>query len=215
LELILGVFEAKMTAAMLRRISLGLLLPVLPAFLCAPLFAAGARNPEPSTAMTSAITGLDHEASVDSESPMLLAYLIQKEYGTRPEELRWALEQKDQKLTWGDITALAYIQATTGKSFAEMSHEQAPRDFWSYAESSGMNCAKMAHSLEVFLKRVERERNSRIFDSLRASRRVHALPDLGSGFGLVQEGLDFHRVESPSVNKIHDLPPGGLAKGEK
>ena len=162
--------------------------------------------------MTTAITGLDHEASVDHESPMLVASLIQKEYGTRQDELKWALEQK---LNWGQITALAYIQATTGKTFAEMSRENAPKDFWSYAENSGMNCTKMAHSLDVFLKRVERERNSRIFDSLRASRRVHALPDLGSGFGLVQEGLDFHRVDSPSVNKIHDLPGSGLAKGEK
>jgi hypothetical protein len=177
-----------------------------------PLFAAGARNPEPSAAMTSAIINLDREASVDAESPVLLAFLIEKEYGTREEELKWAL---DQKLNWGQITALAYIQATTGKSFADMSRENAPRDFWSYAEDAGMNCAKMAHSLDGFLKRVERERNSRIFDRLRVSRRVHPLPDLGSGFGLVQEGLDFHRIDSPhGPTKIHEVP-GELAKGEK
>ena len=195
---------------MIRRTFLGLLLSVL--FSGLPLFAAGRGNPEPSAAMTSAITNLDRESSVDPESPMLLAFLIEKKYGTREEELKWAL---DQRLNWGQITALAYIQATTGKSFAEMSRDNAQRDFWSYAEDAGMNCAKMAHSLDGFLKRVERERNSRIFDRLRASRKVHPLPDLGSGFGLVQEGLDFHRIDSPrGPTKIHEVP-GGLAKGEK
>jgi hypothetical protein len=195
---------------MIRRAFLGLLLPTL--FLGVPLFAARARNPEPSAAMTNAILNLDREASVDAGSPVLLAVLIEKEYGTREEELKWAL---DQRLNWGEITALAYIQATIGKTFSEMSRENAPRDFWSYAEDAGMNCAKMARSLDGFLKRVERERNSRIFDRLRASRRVHPLPDLGSGFGLVQEGLDFHNIESPrGPTKIHEIP-GDLAKGEK
>jgi hypothetical protein len=193
----------------MRRTFLGLLLSVL--VFGVPLFAASGRSAEPSAAMSSAVAGLDHEASTDPASPMLLAYLVQKEYGTREEELKWAL---DQKLTWGQITALAYIQATTGKSFAEMSHENALRDFWSYAEDAGMNCTKMAHALDGFLKRVERERNSRIFDRLRASRRVHTLPDLGNGFGLVQEGLDFHRIEAPSVTKVHDIP-GELAKGAR
>ncbi|HYR43676.1 MAG TPA: hypothetical protein VER98_11670, partial [Terriglobia bacterium] len=197
-------------STMIRRTLLGLLLSVL--VLAVPLFAAGGRNPEPNAAMTSAIINLDREAAVDPESPMLLAFLIEKEYGTREEELKWAL---NQKLNWGQITALAYIQATTGKSFAEMSRDNAPRDFWSYAEDAGMNCAKMAHSLDGFLKRVERERNSRIFDRLRVSRRVHPLPDLGSGFGLVQESLDFHRIDSPrGPTKIHQVP-GELAKGEK
>jgi len=195
---------------MIIRIFLGLLLAFL--FLAVPLFAGRARNPEPSAAMTSAIINLDREASVDAESPVLLAVLIEKEYGTREEELRWAL---DHRLNWGQITALAYIQATTGKTFAEMSRENAPRNFWAYAEDSGMNCAKMARSLDGFLRRVERERNSRIFERLRASRRVHPLPDLGSGFGLVQEGLDFHNIEAPrGPTKIHEVP-GDLAKGEK
>jgi len=188
---------------------LGLSLAVL---VCgAPLFAAGARNPAPAAALAGAITNLDREASINAESPMVVAYLIEKQYGTREEELKWAV---DQKLKWGQITALAYIQAATGKTFAEMSHDNAPRDLWSYAENAGMNSAKMAHSLEEFLKRVERERNSQIFDRLRASRRVHPLPDLGSGFGLFQEALDFRRIDSPNVSKIHDVP-GELAKGAK
>ena len=194
---------------MIGKALLGLSLTVL---VCGvPLFAAGARNPAPAAALAGAITNLDREASINAESPMVVAYLIEKQYGTREEELKWAV---DQKLKWGQITALAYIQATTGKTFAEMSHDNAPRDLWSYAENAGMNSAKMAHSLEKFLKQVERERNSQIFDRLRASRRVHPLPDLGSGFGLFQEALDFRRIDSPNVSKIHDVP-GELAKGAK
>ena len=192
----------------IRSTFLGLLfaIPVL----VAPAFAANG-TPELSAALTNAITRLDREASMDADGPALLAEMIQTEYGTREEELQWGIEHK---LSWGDIAALAYIQATTGKSFAEMTQEDARRDFWSYAENAGMSCEKMAHSLSGFLKRTEKERNSRIFDRLRASRRVHPLPDLGSGFGLFQEALDFRRIDSPRPTKVHDVP-GVLAKGEK
>ena len=95
-----------------------------------------------------------------------------------------------------------------------MTQEDAQRDFWSYAENAGMSCEKMTRSLESFTRLAEKERNSRIFDRLRASRRVHALPDLGSGFGLFQEALDFRRIELPRPTKVHD-GPGLLTKGEK
>jgi hypothetical protein len=191
------------------KVFLGLFLTIL---ICGvPLFAAGARNPAPAAALSGAIVSLDHEASSNAQSPMVVAYLIEKEYGTREEELQWAV---NHNLKWGQITALAYIQATTGKTFAEMSKDNAIRNFWSYAENAGMNCTKMTRSLDEFLKRVERERNSQIFDRLRASRRVHPLPDLGNGFGLFQEALDFRRIDSPNVSKIHDVP-GELSKGEK
>lgn len=167
-----------------------------------PVFAAN-ENPESSAALTSAIAKLDREPE--------LADLIQKEYGTREDELRWAAERS---LSWGEITALAYIQATTGKSFAEMVEQDARQDFWAYAGNAGMSCEKMAHSLESFLKRAERERNSRIFDRLRASRRIHPLPDLGSGFGLFQEALDFRHIDLPQPTKSHTVS-GVLAKGEK
>lgn len=167
-----------------------------------PLF-AGSERPELSGAFTNAIAKLDREPE--------LADLIQKEYGTRQEEIRWAAEQS---LSWGEITALAYIQATTGRSFAEMVKQDARQDFWSYAENAGMSCEKMAHSLESFLKRAERERNSRIFDRLRASRRIQPLPDLGSGFGLFQEALDFRHIDLPQPTKTHTVS-GILAKGEK
>ena len=198
---------------MIRRTFLGLLFATL--VFGTPLFAAGSRSPELTVTLTNTISKLDREASMDSESAMLLADLIEKEFGTRREELKWGLEQK---LSWGEITAFAYMQVTTGKSFAEMNQamnqEDARRNFWSYAENAGMSCEKMTHSLEGFLKRAEHERNSRIFDRLRASRRVHPLPDLGSGFGLFQEALDFRRIDSPRPTKIHEVP-GELAKGEK
>jgi|ERR1051326_487166 hypothetical protein len=181
-------------------------------FVCgSPLLARGARNPAPAAALNGAITSLDREASITAESPLILANLIEKEYGTNEDELKWAV---DHQLKWGQITVLAYIQATTGKTFAEMTHENAAGNFWSYAENAGMNCTKMAHSLSEFLRRVERERNSQMFDRLRASRRVHPLPDLGNGFGLFQEALDFRRIDSPNVNKIHEVP-GELSKGGK
>src|SRR5438093_641894 len=40
------------------------------------------------------------------------------------------------------------------------------------------------------------------------------LADLGSGFGLFQEALDFRHIDSPRPTKIHDVP-GDLAKGDK
>ena len=194
---------------MISRTFLGLLLSAL-AF-GTPLLAAGGPSPELNVVLSNAISKLDRQASMDADSPMLIADLLEKEFGTRGEELKWGM---DQKMNWGQIAALAYIQATTGKSFAEMNKEDAQRNFWLYAENAGMSCEKMAHWLEGFQRRVEHERNSRIFDKLRASRKVHPLPDLGSGFGLFQEALDFRRIDSPHPTKIHDVG-GELAKGEK
>jgi len=192
---------------MIRRIFLGLLLSVVFGL---PLVAAGGK-PELNVVLSNAISRLDRSVSMDSEGAMLLAYLLEAEFGTREEELRWGAAQK---MSWGEIATLAYIQATTGKSFSEMNQEEARRNFWGYADNAGMSCEKMARWLDGFEKRVERERNSRIFERLRASRRVHPLPDLGSGFGLFQEALDFRRIDSPRPTKIHDVP-GELAKGEK
>jgi hypothetical protein len=193
---------------MMIRIFFGLLFATL--MFVAPTLADDS-DPQLSAAFTNAIAKLDREASADADGAAFLAGMIQKEYGTRGDELRWAFEQK---LSWGEIAALAYIQATTGKTFEEMTRENARRDFWSYAENAGMSCEKMAHSLQGFMKRAERERNSRIFDRLRASRRIHPLPDLGSGFGLFQEALDFRRIDTPRPTKIHD-GQGIVAKGDK
>src|SRR5713226_9679227 len=103
---------------MIRKTFLGLLLTIL--VFGSPLFAAESRSPALNVVLTNAIAKLDREASMDAESPALLADSIQKEYGTPEEELKWAVAKK---LSWGEITTLAYIQATTGKSFAEMTQE--------------------------------------------------------------------------------------------
>jgi hypothetical protein len=193
----------------IRRNSLGLLFATLA--LTVPVFSSGPTSPEPSALLTNAVSKLDHEVSVDPEGQVLLADLIEREFGTREDELKWGMEQK---LGWGDMTALAYIQATTGKSFAEMVQEQAGHNFWAYAENAGMNTNKMARSLGDFLKRAERERNTRMFDKLRASRRVHPIPDLGSGFGLFQEALDFRHIDVVQPTKIHDVPGDLLREGK-
>ena len=59
----------------------------------------------------------------------------------------------------------------------------------------------MARWFEGFQKRAEHERNTRIFDRLRASRKVHPMPDLGSGFGLFQEALDFRHIDIASSDE--------------
>jgi hypothetical protein len=194
---------------MIRITFLGLL--IIGLALGSPLSATASGSPEPSAVWANALAKLDRHAAIDSESATLLMILLQKEFGTAEEELMWSL---DRKMTGGDIAALAYIQATTGKSFAGMEQENARRDFWVYAEEAGMSRDKMAHWLNGFQKRLERERNSRIFDRLRASRRVHPLPDLGSGFGLFQEALDFRRLDSARPTKVHGVG-GEFAKGEK
>ena len=172
-------------------------------------FASEHPAPEPGAQLKNAVLKLGRSVPSGSQGSALLAEMIQKEYGTRAEELKWAA---GQKLGWGDITALAYIQATTGKSFAEMIENGAQRDYWAYADNAGMNCEKMTRSLDDFLKRVERERNTRIFDGLRASRQIHPIPDLGNGFGLYQEALDFRHINIAQPNKVIDVP-GDLAKG--
>jgi hypothetical protein len=155
-----------------------------------------------------AIAKLNREVAVDSEGSMRIAELLAREYGAREEEMKSAAQSA---LSWGEIAVFAYIQATTGRSFDEMIHEDARRDFWVYVEKAGMNYTKLADSLDQFIKQAEKERNSRIFERLRATRRVHRLPDLGSGFGLFQEALDFRRIDSPSPIKVH-TDPGVRAK---
>ena len=114
---------------------------------------------------------------------------------------------RNRGLSWGSIAALAYIRATTGKSFSALDSEAVEKDLWAFADKSGMNADKMASSLSRLLKHVEEERNTRIFERVRASRRVSRMPDLGSGFGLLQETLDFRRLETPKPTKIHTQNP--------
>jgi len=157
------------------------------------------------TQLNHVLEKLNRQAEVDVEGGMLLAQLIQREYGTRTEELRWA---KSHSVNWGEVAALAYLQAATGRSFEALSKEGALQDVWSYVEKNEMTAGKMSRNLESFLKLAEKERNSRIFDRLRASRRIQSMPDLGSGFGLFQEALDFRRIDEPRPTKIHTVVSG-------
>jgi len=208
--LILEGFNGTMAAIIrmaIRSTFLGLLFV---AFTCGPMFAANER-PELSVAFNNTIAKVSREASIDAEAPLRFATLVQSEYGTRAEELSWAVEQS---LSWGEIVTLAYIQATTGRSFSDMTQQNARQNFWIYAEDAGMSCEKMTRSIEGLFKRAEKERNSEIFNRLRTSRHVYALPDLGSGFGLFQEALDFRRIDPPRPTKVHD-GAGIVAKGDK
>ena len=149
------------------------------------------------------MTKLNAEAAAP-EGASIVGEMIRREYDAPVEEMQWALSRG---LSWGSIASLAYIRATTGESFSALDIPAVEKDLWTYADKAGMNAEKMASSLSRLLKRVEEERNTRIFERARASRRVTRMPDLGSGFGLLQETLDFRRLETPRPTKIHTTNP--------
>jgi hypothetical protein len=175
---------------------------LLLAFGCSALFAAATRE-EFESQVKGTMARLNAEA-IGSEGPSVLAGLIQSEYSAPIEEMEWAVSKG---LPWGAIAAFAYIRATTGESFAVLSSVSAEKDLWSHAEKAGMNADKMSRSLERLLKLAQQERNTRIFERLRMDRRVSRMPDLGSGFGLLQETLDFRRLETPRPTKVHTQTP--------
>lgn len=149
------------------------------------------------------MTKLNAESAAP-EGGSIVGEMIRREYDAPTEEMQWAVSRG---LSWGSIAALAYIRATTGESFSTLDGEAAGKDLWAYADKAGMNADKMALSLGRLLKRVEEERNTRIFERVRSSRRAMRMPDLGSGFGLLQETLDFRRLETPKPTKIHTTNP--------
>jgi hypothetical protein len=176
-----------------RSISLGLVLLAL----TMPAFASN--DPSFDAELADVISKLNREASVEADSTAHLANLLQREYRTADDELKWAVKND---LTWGTIAAMAYIQATNGRSFSELTEIGA--DWAAYVETAGMSPERMTRSLEKLLKLSEKERNSRIFEQLRSSRRIHTLPDLGSGFGLFQETMDFRSINQTRPTKVHD-----------
>src|SRR5262245_53129021 len=94
-------------------------------FVSLPLMAAGPRA-EFDAHVGSVITKLNREA-VNPDGIMRLASLIQSEYGTSTEELRWAV---DHEFSWGEIVTFAYIQATNGHTFLELQEQNAASDYW-------------------------------------------------------------------------------------
>lgn len=157
----------------------------------------------------SVVVKLNRE-TVNADSMALVAEMVGREYNTPASEMTWAVEQK---LTWGEIAVFAYIRATTGRTFAELSDADVQKNLPGFADNVGMDTGKMARSLEQFLKKAERERNSRIFEQLRYSARGSSVPDLGSGFGLFQQSLDFRNIEVPSLTKTHNVGTGTV-KGQ-
>jgi hypothetical protein len=177
---------------------LGIFVALICALGVSPLLAEATRA-EFDARMSASMAKLNAEAAVP-EGSGIVREAIRREYEAPVEEIQWAL---DRGLSWGSIAALAYIRATTGANFSALDSAAVEKDLWAYADKAGMNADKMALSLGRLVKRVEEERNTRIFERVRASRRVSRMPDLGSGFGLLQETLDFRRLETPKPTKIH------------
>jgi len=151
------------------------------------------------------LQGIMTRLTAEGASPdgaAVLATLIEKEFATPMEEIRRGL---DDGFSWGAVAVFAYIRATTGTNFEALGGSGADKDLWSYADKAGMSVDKMSRSMTRLVKQVESERNTRIFERLRADRRVSRIPDLGSGFGILQETLDFRRLESPRPTKIHTV----------
>jgi len=164
---------------------------------------------ESTIPLNQVIQKLNHEAGLDVDSAARLMALIQREYATRDSELKWAAERS---IPMGDVVALAHIQAATGRTFAELTAGNARLDFGEYAEKAGMNRDKMARSLENFLKEAQKARNTQIFERLRATRKISSMTDVGSGFGLLQESLDFSYISVSQPIKVN--PVGGLKVGK-
>jgi hypothetical protein len=177
-------------------IALTLVLSVAPAL-------AEATQAEFDAQVKGTLAKLNAEAA-GPDGANILGTMVQREYDTPAEEMQWALKRG---LPWGSIASLAYIRATKGESFSALDKAAAEKDLWAYLEKAGMSADKMASSLGQLLKRVEEERNTRIFEQVRLSRKVTRMPDLGSGFGLLQETLDFRRLETPRPTKIHTTNP--------
>ena len=141
----------------------------------------------------------------------LYAQMLGEEYGTAQSQFVWAL---DQDISWGQIAILSYVQATTGSSFEKLAaagaHLNAANTL-KYATGMEMSHDKMTQSLEGFAARAVEERNSRIFDLLRVSRRADTLPDLGAGFGLFQEALNLRELGPADPIKVHS--GSGFSKG--
>jgi len=154
---------------------------------------------------------LNGDVLADPGLAALYAAMLGVDYGISQGEIVWAL---DQDISWGQIAILSYVQATTGSSFENLAavgaHMNAANTL-EYATGMEMSHDKMTQSLEGFAARAVEERNSRIFDRLRLSRRVDTLPDLGSGFGLFQEALVLRELGPADPIKVHSGP--GFSKG--
>ena len=173
--------------------------------------ANGANRAGGEARLRGVVDQLNDDVGRDPGLAAAYAAMLVSEYGTSRSEIVWAL---DQDISWGQIAILSYVQATTGHSFEMLAAARVhtnERNTLEYATGMEMSHDKMTQSLEGFTARTVRERNSRIFDRLRISRRVDSLPDLGAGFGLFQEALDLRGLGPHDPIKVHS--GSGFAKG--
>ncbi len=146
---------------------------------------------------------LDADVAADPGFAGVLGVLLAGEYGTPRSDFEWGVSES---ISWGRMAVLSYIGVTTGRDFRYLVVENAHTDTAGYLTRMELNPDRMLLSLEALARTAERERNSRILDRLRSARHVNALPDLGAGFGLFQEALDFRRIAPPTPIKIHIGP---------
>jgi hypothetical protein len=142
----------------------------------------------------------DQGVNADRGFPRVLTVLLGSEYGTPQAEMQWAT---GESISWGQIAVLSYVRATTGRGFEELALEDAHTNVADFMARMEMSQDIMLNSLENLAGAAVRERNSRIFDQLRSQRRFDTLPDLGAGFGLFQEALDFRQLGPASPTKVH------------
>lgn len=159
--------------------------------------------------MNAVLSKLDREAGGDPSAVVRAAELVRRTFGISAAEFRLATERSG---SIGKMAALAYIRSSTGASFDELIRDGVLDGLATYLEDAGLSGEKMSKAIESLTRRVREDRNTLIFERLRASRRVEAIPDVGSGFGLVQETLDFRNLDSAAPVKIHDVP-GVRSKG--
>ena len=176
-----------------------------------PLYAAAFDLSEFDSQVLRVVERLNLDVGTDASMAQVYAKLMLNEYGTSQVDVHWAV---DEGISWGRIVTLSYFQATTGRSFTERTTDGAHLDTSAYATHLEMSPNKMISALKSFVKLAESERNSMIFDRFRNAPRIQSIPDLGSGFGLFQESLDFRRLESQRPVKIH-ASKGSLTKGDQ
>ena len=154
------------------------------------------------------------DGRVDRAFAGILVERLGLEYRTPVSELRWAAEQVTDTpaetggFGWGDVAVLAYLQASTGWSFSELVDVGAHKDFPFFVDTLEMSHQRMAASFETLADQVIRERNSMMFDRIRSAPRSGGLEDLGAGFGLFQESLDFRQLDPPGPTKVHEAGTG-------
>ncbi len=171
-----------------------------------PMPAGSESDRAADAAVARSVGRFNADAAVDGAFAGIFMDLLGLEYRTPVSELRWAgdrVRAGEAGFGWGDIAVLAYLQAVTGWSFSDLVEAGAHNDFPGFVDTMEMSHQRMAASFDTLAERAIRERNSMIFDRIRPAPRFGGLEDLGAGFGLFQEALDFRQLAPPRPTKVH------------